>query len=288
MKILLELLSENSELPTSTITAIKYHTIEKPLNTYPNTNLISHDKHVDKEYFVEDQLELHEEFPIIFGADLTEFGFAFEGELHTDLGDTRGLRYDVHGVDKRLAVIELRGVLTGGYGEMDEDALCRIKVRAISKADYIGLSLHETLAIEAHLLEAEGNYKMAFFTYFSAAEAALRIKTDKVKGEIYDELRGSLEHLSLDDKIKIAGKHTFKTKDFTTIPLWGDYMGAIRDCKTVRNDIAHGLKAKTFTRADVGKSAACYIITQQALLNGLSSMKDIINIYKPKKKIRSR
>lgn len=287
LKSLLELLSENSELPIHSITTVMLHEIERTLNTYPDPDIISHDKHTDKEYFLEDEFDLHDEFPFILSAYINEFGFHFDGELFQDLGQGRDLRYSIHDINKRLAQIKLRGVLNGGYGEIDEEAVCRIKILAISKSEYAALSLHETLAIEAYLLLTEGNYKMAFFTYFSAAEAALRVKIDIIKSEIYEELHNSIEHLAFDEKIRIAGKHTFKTKELCTVPLWGDFMGILRDCKTTRNSIAHGLKAKVFIREDVDKAAACYIVTQQALLNGSRSMKDIVNIYKPKKRKRS-
>lgn len=280
MKNLLELLSENNELPIRSIATVKLHEIERTLNTYPDPDIISHDRHTDKEYFLEDEFDLHDEFPFILFAHITEFGFYFDEELIQDLGQGRSLRYDIHNINKRLAQLQLRGVLNGGWGEIDEQASCRINIIGISKNDYAALSLHETLAIEAYLLLTEGNYKMAFFTYFSAAEAALRTKIDTIKSEIYDELHSSIEHLAFDEKIRIAGKHTFKTKELSKVPLWGDFMGIIRECKTTRNSIAHGLEAKIFIREDVDKAAACYLITQQALLNGATSMKNIVNIYK--------
>lgn len=284
MNKLVDLLSKNKALPLTTISSIKHYTTDHHLNTYPDTDLISHDKHVDKEYFIEDEISLHEEYPILLDASLMEYGFSFEDELFDDLEDGRGLKYKIHQIDQRFSVIRMRGVLSGSYAEMDADAKCKLDVRAISKDDYKNLQLHESLAIDAYLLETEANYKMAFFTYFTAIESIVRLKTDKIKGETYQELSHSIEHLPLKEKIKISGKHTFPDVEIAKVPIWGAFTNLVTICSAARNDIAHALKNKDFTHLDVKHAAACYMITQQVLLNKLQTMEEVIEVYAPKKR----
>ena len=284
MNKLVDLLSNNSALPLTTINSIKHYTIERHLNTYPDTDLISHNKHADKEYFIEDEISLHENYPILLDASLMEYGFSFEDELLDDLEDGRGLKYKIHQIDQRFSAIRMRGVLSGSYAEIDADARCKLAIRAISKSDYKNLELHESLAIDAYLLEIEANYKMAFFTYFTAIESIVRLKTDRIKSETYQELGHAIEHLSLKEKIKISGKHTFPTIEISKISIWGAFTDLVTACNAARNDIAHAVNPRDFTRLDVKQAAACYMMTQQVLLNTLQSMKEVINVYAPKKK----
>lgn len=286
MQKLLHLLSESSSLPITTCDAIKPYTIDRPLNTYPDPDLIKHNKHADKEYLVEDEINIHDEFPFILNVTLEDYGLLEDNMFINDFDDGRGLTYNVIDYKERLSTIEMRGVLTGSYAEIDLDAICRLNIEGISKEDYEKLPLHETLAIEAYLLEQEASYKMAFFTYFSAAEAIVRLKTDQIKLEIYPELEHAIEHLPLTDKVRIAAKHTFETAQLDTLPLWGGLMGLVKDCNSIRNEIAHGLIRRSLTSEDVAEAAACYIVLKQALINGLSSMPKIVKIYKPQKRRR--
>lgn len=283
MQNLLQLLSEKSYLPLTTCDAIKSHTIDRPLSTYPDPNLIKHDKYADKEYFLEDEINIHDEFPFILSVTLENYGYLEDDVFTSDFQDGRGIKYDISKYNQRLSTIEMRGILTGGYAEIDFDATCRLAIEGISKKDYDNLPLHESLAIEAYLLAQESNYKMAFFTYFSAAEAILRLKTDKIKTELYPELEYAIEHLPLLDKARIAARHKFETADLNTLPLWGELMGLVKSCNSTRNEIAHGLIKATLTSENVANAAACYIVLKQALINGLSSMPKIVSIYKPKK-----
>lgn len=284
MEKLLELLDADPTLPLSTIKAIGTYSIQYYLNTHPDAGLISHNKHTDKEYFIETDISLHEEYPLLLNAELEDFGFTFDDEMFRDFEDGRGLKYKIHKINQRLSTLELRGVLSGGYAEMDEEAKCELSIRAISQEDYKSLELHESLAIDAYLLKTEGNYKMAFFTYFSAVESIVRHKTDTIKNESYPELRHAIEHLPFGDKIKISGKHTFETDEIATIPIWGSLTNIANSCNTLRNEIAHGLSSKVFRLADAQKAAACYIVVQQALLNRIESMPTLIKQYKTQKK----
>ena len=283
MEKLIKLLEADPTLPLSTIQAIRTYSTQQYLDTHPDAGLISHNKHTDKEYFVESEISLHDEYALLLHAELEDYGFTFDDELIRDLEDGRGLKYEIHRINQRLSKIELRGVLSGSYAEMDAEAKCDLSIRAITQEDYKTLKLHESLAIDAYLLKKEGNYKMAFFTYFSAVESIVRHKTDAIKNESYPELRHAIEHLPFGDKLKISGKHTFETDDITTIPIWGPLTNTANSCNTLRNEIAHGLSSKSLRLADAQKAAACYIVVQQALLNRVESMPTLIKQYKTKK-----
>ncbi|EKT4505771.1 hypothetical protein QM325_24585 [Pseudomonas putida] len=283
MNDLLKLISKHSALPISTISTLRPYTVERPINLHPDTDLIKHDKHVDKEYVVEDKLDLHEEYPFLLKADLEEYGYRDDENFITDFNDGRGISYSLKSLDQRRAKIYLRGVLTGSYAEMDMDAECLVKIEAIEKEDYDALALHEALAIEGYLLHQEGNYKLAFFMYFSAVEAIVRSIIDKVKQGCTEEEANKLERSTLPEKVKVAGKHAFNTDKLISLPVWNDLTRLTKQCTADRNIIAHGLEGGSFSSEDAEMAAACYIVVQQVLLNGVSTMPDIVNIYKPKK-----
>lgn len=284
MDELLELLENDRTLPIRTIKALGSHTVKRSLNLYPDPDLIKHDKHVDKDYMVEDTLDLHGDYPFILNARLEDYGYPDGRNLLKEFSAFRGINYDFGSLDQRRSKIHLRGVLTGGYPEMDIDIVCRVNVHAIDSENYAELELHESLAIEAYLLEQETNYKLALFMYFSAAESILRNIMEELKKYVSNEEAKKIEHCALNEKAKIAGKHTFKVDDLKQLPIWGSLMGLLKSSTLLRNKIAHPQKAQTITREDADMAAALYIITQHVFIQKISKMNDVINACNPKKR----
>ncbi|MGY2956560.1 hypothetical protein ACVWWT_001769 [Pseudomonas sp. TE6349] len=284
MNKLLELLENDRTLPIRTIKALRSHTIKMPLNLHPDSDLIKHDKHVDKDYVVEDTLDLNDDYPFILNARLDDYGYLNGKNLLKEFSDFRGIRYDLSSLDQRRSKINLRGVLTGSYPEMDIDIFCRVKIHAINSDDYAELELHESLAIEGYLLEQETNYKLALFMYFSAAESILRNIIEELKKDASKEEAKKLEHYALAEKAKIAGRYIFKVDDLKQLPIWGSLMGLLKSSTNLRNKIAHAQKTHTITREDADMAAILYIITQHIFIRKASSLIDIIKASKPKKK----
>lgn len=284
MKKLLELLENDRTLPIRTIKALGPHTVKMPLNLHPDSDLIKHDKHVDKDYMVEDALDLHDDYPFILNARLDDYGYPNGKILLKEFGAFRGIKYDLSSLDQRRSKIYLRGVLTGSYPEMDIDIVCRVKIHAIDGEEYAELELHESLAIEGYLLEQETNYKLALFMYFSAVESILRNIIEELKKDASKEDAKKLEHYSLNEKAKIAGKYIFGVDDLKQLPIWGSLMGLLKSSTILRNKIAHAQKMHAVTREDADMAAALYIITQHIFIRKASSMSDIINACKPKRK----
>lgn len=232
---------------------------EKQVSTYPDPAIVSHDKFVEKEYFLEDELCFAGDYSVILDAGLTEYGFCIDDELLTDIGDERSLVYGIHRVNQRRCCIELRGVLKGGWADIDEMALARIELTAIRKNDYLKLVLYKTLIVDAVLLEREGNLRMAFFTYFSALEAYVRERLDLIRSNIYSELHEALDYLSLDDKVRIVAKNALGVDDLNRVKIWGSFQGVLRNAKELRNNIAHGKHRGPVTSEQVGGCVACLL-----------------------------
>lgn len=276
MQKIIEKLANGSISHLDLIKEICTHSVRVRISTYPDPDLIQHDKFSDKEYFLEDEIDLSKSYAVIFNVALNDYGFNVDGDLHTDLGDERGLKYEIHRINERQRKVELRGVLKGGYTEIDLEAYADIDIYAISKKDYANLSLYKQLAVDAYLLESESNIKMAFFTYFSAIESIVRFKLDAIQLSIHSELHDALEHLSLDDKIRIVAKESFKTKELSSVPIWGEYQGLLREVKKIRNLIAHGKLEQEISLIDLHKCIACYIVTFCFSLKKLTTFKDIL------------
>jgi len=282
MKKLIQDISDGTISHLDIIDEISEYSEEISVSTYPDPDLIEHDKFVDKEYYLEDKIDLSENYSVIFSAWLNECGFLVDGNLYDDLGDNRRISYKISSINKRRRTIELCGVLKGGYAEIDEQAIARVRFKGISKKDYLKLSLFKELAVDAYLLEQEENRKMAFFTYFSAIEAIVRYKLHSIRPNIFTELYDALEHLSLDDKLRIVAKDAFNTNDLKSIAIWGEFQGALREVKKIRNLIAHGKLEKEVTQEDVNKCIACYVTTYCFSIKGCKTFKEIEKYLKEK------
>ncbi len=275
MKIIIEGISDGSIKHLSLIDEISEYLEEVKVSTYPDPDIIGHDKFSDKEYFLSDEIDFDESYSVIFDVILNECGFIVDGELYDDLGDDRGLSYEISRVNRRLRKVSLQGVLRGGYSEIDEEAIAKVSLQAISNKDYLKLNLYKELAVDAYLLEQEANVKMAFFTYFSAMEAIIRYKLDTIQEGIYAELHDALEHLSLDDKVRIVAKNCFNTDDLKTVAIWGEFQGALRDIKKTRNLMAHGKLEQEISLEDLYKCIACYVVVYCFSLKNCKSFKEI-------------
>lgn len=280
MQKIIQGVSEGSISPLDLINGIGEHSELVKISTYPDPDLIMHDKYSEKEYFLEDKLDFSERYSVIFNAYIGEYGFSYDDELYRDLGDDRGLSYEIHSLNERQREVELRGVLRGGFPEIDTDAKANINLVGLLNTDYPNLSLYEELAIDAYLLETEENIKMAFFTYFSAIEAIVRHRLDVIQENIYTELHEALEHLSLDLKVRIVAKDSFSTLDLQTIPIWGEFQGILRDVKKIRNLIAHGKLEHEVTLMDLNKCISCYIVLYCFSFKNLTSFNEIIKSFK--------
>ncbi len=81
MNKLIQNISDGSISPLDIIDEISEYSEEISLNTYPDPSLIEHDKFADKEYYLEDKLDLSENYSVVFSARLNEYGFLVNGDL---------------------------------------------------------------------------------------------------------------------------------------------------------------------------------------------------------------
>lgn len=280
MQKIIQGISDGSILHLDLIEEIGEHSERVTINTYPDPDLIRHDRFSLKEYFLEDDIDLSSDYSFIVNANLEDYGFVIDGDLHTDLGDERGLSYEIEEVNERQRKVTLRGILQGDYSDIDMDAEADICITGLLKSDYVNLSLYKELAIDAYLLESENNIKMAFFTYFSAMEAIIRSKLDVIQLKIHTELHDALEHLALDLKVKIVAKESFATDDLKQVPIWGEFQGLLREVKKIRNLIAHGKLENEITVIDLNKCIACYVVLFCFTYKNLTTFETIIKAFK--------
>ncbi|PTT01737.1 hypothetical protein [Pseudomonas sp. HMWF006] len=83
-------------------------------------------------------------------------------------------------------------------------------------------------------MEKRGDVKLSFFTYFTELEAFITLELEYYKKGLHPELYHALEHLSIDEKIRIATKEAcmIEIEDLKKISVWGNLMEELKKTKT--------------------------------------------------------
>jgi hypothetical protein len=273
---LVKAISENKISIIHLVDELKTYQITEKLRCHPNFDIVTYEKGINKEYFLEDKVDFSAKYSFINDIELTNFGVLVDGELYQELDESAYLNYEISRTNLRARTVELQGTLKGSGADFDHPVIGEFEIHAISNADYLSLPLYKDLLLEGYLLEAENNIKMAFFTYFSSIEALLRESLEDVKATLYTELHEALEHLQLDSKVRIVAKDVFNTQDLASIKLWGGFMGALKDVKTLRNQIAHGIFEGMIQVTELQKCKACLIVLHIIIQSKLTTMEQIM------------
>jgi hypothetical protein len=249
-----------------------YHN-EILLDNQPDYDLTSYEGLNQKEYALNEIANISSDYQYIFHVDLHDLK-QIDHYDNEEIGDISS-KYFIKRIDRRLKDIEFKGQLLGdGFdigGELYKTTV-DIEVVGLTKVDASQLSLYQELMLEGHLLELENNYRMSFFTYFTALESFVREKLEEIKNNTYKELHDKIENLSLRDKISILFKKEFNIENLDESTFWSTLSGSklIKKAVDMRNDIAHGKHKDDLTQEIVDD---CFLL--MALLIG--SLRDHIH-----------
>jgi hypothetical protein len=240
LKILKEKLKNERLIAIVKIAGAKTATLEKPLTLDSSTPFT---KHQDQHYSIREHLYLKDDFEVILHATLLDYGADLgEDQLEKNIGSSESepLQLKLSEIDHKNQRIILEG---GIYGDLlhasSNSPIAKLVVAGFKPGTYKKLELYKTLICEAYLLEVRGDRKLSFFTYYSAIESFISLKIQDYKEKLHAELHHALEHLSLDQKLKIAGREVCEVEDLSKIPVWGDMMGEFSKAQALRNKIAH-------------------------------------------------
>jgi hypothetical protein len=288
MNDLFDSIKNSKIIPLSKMTGAKLHAYDKHLSLDINYDATPFEKSIEKDYALEENIYLAEEFQYIFNVHLNEYGFKFEGqdELETRFGDGSHdeLNYKLDRVDLYEKIAFLKGGVFGDALHLTNVAplLAKLTVFGITKADAKKMDLYQELIVEAHVLEVCNSLKMSFFSYFSAIEALLVISLDSFKNTLPKELHEPLEHLPIDNKVRVAAKCKLSISDLNSVTLWGSFMSQFTKTKKKRNDIAHGKNTTIVSQDDVDSCFLSLSILHSILLGSCTTFTQVRKYIYPK------
>lgn len=205
-------------------------------------------------YSLKEKHRLSSDYYRILDVAIDDYGSLIDDEFHKnfasyDQGTELNLYID--NVNYQKSEVTLRGSVVADllYVTTFDNVIVRYNVHGLTKTEYESLSLFQELVYESYLLEIRQDNKLSFFSYFTAIEALVASYLEDYKLKLYSELHYSLEHLSLDDKIKIICKESYGIDSLSGIGLWGEFMGTFKKVKDKRNQIAHA-KSNVLVNSD--------------------------------------
>ncbi len=151
----------------------------------------------ERNYSLIETINIEENYKYLLEIYLMGYGFdanylmGLEGSngLLTSVDGENEISYSINTINNKKTEITLKGSVYGDISHMRE--CCPFKVElgiiGIRKEKSKSLKLYQELLIEGFILEKENNYKMAFFTYFTAIESFVTLVLTKVKAQIYKE-----------------------------------------------------------------------------------------------------
>lgn len=253
MKMIRAKISASKYSAMEKMAPLQVDVLRKEFEVHPNYDINKYEGSTPKDYYLRNHIDLSKDYKYIVSVELVDFGFPFDNELVQEKGrDGEGrLKLNINSVDRRVRHAEIDGSIFGSsydFGSTD-DAIVELQVSGISASQE--LKLFEELLLEAYSLELEGNLRVSFFSYFTALEALVTSLLDQVQQLIPSELHHALEHLQLDEKLRVIAKHYLDTPDLETVALWGEFAGLFKVLKKMRNEIAHGQGLAKTTQDEV-------------------------------------
>lgn len=247
---------DESKLPAiAKMAPLEFFQEEEPFDVHPDYDVNTYQGPIIKEYYISDEIDLSEKYRYILSCNLDDYGWAgfdMRNRLSEDGSGT--LRLKLSFSDHRARKIVVEGSLLGSSYEIanpDLDPTAVLTVHGVKQG--VVLSIFQDLLLDAYSLEDEGNLRVAFFSYFTALEALVTSELEHYKLILHSELHYALEHLQLDEKIRIFAKESMSVDDLNSIPSWGHFSGTLRELKEKRNKIAHGQNLVNISQEDVDK-----------------------------------
>ena len=195
-------------------------------------------------YSLKEKHRLSSDYYRILDIKIDDYGCLIDGEFHKNFASYNHgseLSLYIDNVNYQKSEVTVRGGVVADLLAVTtfDNVIVRYNIHGLTKREYETLSLFQELVYESYLLEIRQDNKLSFFSYFTAIEALVSLYLEDYKLKIYSELHYSLEHLSLDDKIKVICKESYCIDSLTGIVLWGEFMGTFKKVKEKRNQIAH-------------------------------------------------
>lgn len=257
--------------------------VTKEIDVHPNFSIANYEGMSTKEYPLHCAVDLSDEFVSINKAEVEDAGYLLEGEFYKDKGDGIGkIKCQISDVNQRMCSIGLIGTVYMSSMDMDGDAdpVVQMKITGVKRDEE--LSIFQSLVLEGYALYTEKNYRMSFFTLFTAMESGVTEALVEYRNKLHTELHDTLERLQLDEKLKIVTKEFFGTDKLEDLKIWGEFMGLFRKMKDIRNKMAH---AKSFINVDKGDVVNMFLLL--CVFNRMHSkptaFKDIRHHFYPKK-----
>lgn len=243
MKQLLTKLNNERFNALIVMTPLKLYEERRPFSAEPDIEIHAYEKTREKEYFFRSEIDLSKDYKYLISADMLDYGYSNEENLSNSLNNEGSGRLTVRLDDNNLRknILYLEGTINASsydFSSIDDKKIAVLQLFGVKKN--IKLQLFEELLLEAYSLELEKNYRVSFFSYFTAIEAYVTFWLEPVKLGLYSELHRALEYLQLDDKLRLIFKYSSGVSDLNEIKLWSDFMGLFKDLKDKRNEIAHG------------------------------------------------
>ena len=253
MKLLREKIESDKRLILSSLTPLRLIRARVPFEIEPDHDIVEYQKHVQKEYFFRDEVDISAYCEHAITCDVEDFGYDRDdsGDLIQEFGNERNgsltLTQGASNLRRKLVVIE------GSVRASNIDFQILDEVEAFADLEIVGirpgeeLSIYQELLLEAYELEMEHSHRMAYFTYFTALEAFVTHQLEAYKLTVASELHDAIEYLPLDVKARLIFKFISGKVDVNTIPIYPDFAGLLKDFKEKRNFIAH---AKTVVQIE--------------------------------------
>jgi hypothetical protein len=281
----------NSKIP-ALIELAMVHVERRAFNAYfsNDEDATRWEKGIVKDYVITEHYNLSDDYSHICEVDLRDYGYAIDSTgpdepLSRALNDSdRDLSYVIDRVDLRERSVSLRGSMRGEVAHLDHSGWQVIlDISGVRDKDKKNLNIFQELILEAHALECQGNRKLALFTYFSALESLITTTLEAFAQSIPSELHYSLEHLSLDDKVRVAVRtQTTPPLELDKISMWSDLIDELSKFKGVRNNIAHARHQETITQKQVDGGFFCVCLLYAFFTKKMDNHNDIRKHFYPK------
>ncbi|PQK93309.1 hypothetical protein [Pantoea ananatis] len=245
MKNLIENINRKRHKTLNFLTGSVTNSIIQPLSLDIDEKITPYEKSVIKDYAIKEVHYFERHYDYLISIDIKDYGLRQDdGEYSPHYNDGE-LKLDIDSIDHKSLQVTLKGSL---FGDTNYDSSMGGEVVydivGIKLGQFKNLKTEEHLVIEGERLYDEGNYKMAFFMFFSAVESLINSHIDKYLPKVHSELHYSVEYLSLEDKLRVAAKEALNVSDLNTVGVWGKIMGTFNSSKNKRNLIAHGKTAQ--------------------------------------------
>ncbi|HCE1990125.1 TPA: hypothetical protein NGS96_002747 [Vibrio parahaemolyticus] len=261
MKLLKEKVKKNRFLGVLSILGVVTDSFDTSFN-FDLENEEDFQKGAEISYSLKEKHRFSSDYYRILDAEIDDYGYLIDGEFHKNFASydqSSELNLYIDNVNYQESEVTLRGSVVADLLAVTtfDNVIVRYNVHGLTKNEYEALSLFQELVYESYLLEIRKDNKLSFFSYFTAIEALVALYLEDYKSKIYSELHYSLEHLSLDDKIKVICKESYGIDLLSSIGLWGEFMGTFKKVKDKRNQIAHARSNVVIDTGDLDNVFYC-------------------------------